>query len=120
MKPVFLVAMGLVLSTGTVSIAQSWKNVGSKDAFVAAVQGKTLTSNGGSAKINADGTTTGALANGQKYAGKWVWDNGRYCRNLRIGNKDTGTLCAKIDVAGNQIRFSNQGGNNSVSVWSAK
>lgn len=120
MRRIGCVLAGLAMITATGIHAQSWQRITGKDAFVSTVQGKTLSSNGSTATINSDGSTYGTLAGGNDYVGKWVWDNGRYCRNLVIGGDETGTFCAHIDIAGNQVRFSNLGANPSESVWMAR
>ncbi len=114
-----MIAAALTALPG-LAYAQDWQRIDTQAAFVSAVDGKTLQNAGGTAKINGDGTGSGRTENG-RYALNWVWDSGRYCRNFRFAGQDaTGTLCALIDIAGNQIRFTNQGGNNSVSVWSIR
>ena len=100
--------------------AQNWERVTSRDAFVAMLKGKTLVWGGNSARINADGSTTGKLEQGGRYKGNWVWDKGRYCRNLVFGKEPTGTFCAEVDAAGNQMRMRNQTQRANVTVMTIR
>ena len=104
----------------TSATAQSWSRIKTRDAFVAAVVGKTLSTGNWKAKINADGTGSGKTDRG-KYVLNWVWDKGRYCRNFKFAKQDnpSGTICARISIAGDQVRFQNVSGDKRVSVWTA-
>lgn len=71
------------------------------------MQGKVFSWGGtGTATLKGDGTTRGKLPNGQAYAGNWIWDKKRYCRNITLANgTQTGTDCGRIDIAGDKIRI---------------
>ena len=121
MKSILYLAITAALSVfSSAALAQNWTHVTTKDTFVAAVKGKTLSSDFGTAKIRPNGKGSGKTTRGA-YKLNWVWDNGRYCRNFRFGsNEPTGTICARIDIDGDKIRFSNLSGNQQVSVWTMK
>lgn len=115
-----LLTASAVLLGATAVNAESWKRIKTDTDFKSLVAGKTLSGDLGTATVKANGTGSGKTPKG-RYKINWVWDHGRYCRNFRFGNnKPTGTVCAYIDVAGNQVRFSNTNGDKSVSVWTMK
>lgn len=99
----FLVA----LSAGT---AQAWERIDTEAAYRAQVVGnRQVVAGSGHAVVQPDGTVTGEW-NGQPVSGNWSWNDGYYCRSLRIGNTDTGSNCQLIEVEGNQIRSTNDRG----------
>ena len=59
--------------------------------------------------VRADGSVRGQW-NGAPVVGSWVWNDGHYCRNLRIGSTETGTNCQRIESEGNRIRATNDRG----------
>ncbi|WP_425045120.1 hypothetical protein [Primorskyibacter sp. S87] len=115
-----IVAASTLFVNATEATAENWKRIKTEADFMNIVVGKSLSGDFGKAKIKANGTGSGKTTRGQ-YKINWVWDNGRYCRNFRFGNKEpTGTICAHIDVAGNKVQFSNTSGKKTVSVWTMK
>ena len=108
-KPIAFVALAVTFATANVVEAQSWKRIKSEADFVAALEGKVYAwgkDNAGTATLEANGTTSGTLPDGRSYAGNWVWDNNRYCRNIKFSDgTETGTACAKVEKAGNQVRL---------------
>lgn len=114
-----LMAAIIAATVATGVSAQSWERVSDRDAFLSAVSGKTLQNGGSTAQIKANGTGSGTTGRGD-YALNWVWDNGRYCRNFKFASQEnaSGTICAHVWVAGDQIRFKNLAGDRSESVWS--
>ena len=87
--------------------AESWKRIKTKEAFVAAMEGKVFEWGGtGTARLSSDGTTSGKLPDASAYSGNCVWNYQRYCRNIKLANgSETGTDCARVDAAGNKIRI---------------
>ncbi|MEX0339113.1 MAG: hypothetical protein AB3N11_08755 [Arenibacterium sp.] len=111
----FSTTVTLALSAPLVEAA-NWKRIKSESAFLELVDGKSLSRGSSTAKIESGGKGSGKTESG-RYTLNWVWDKGRYCRNFRFGNSDpTGTVCAKIHVDGNQIRFTSTK-DNSSSIW---
>ena len=108
-KTVAVAALAMTFATATVAEAQSWKRINSEAEFVAALEGKVYAwgkDNAGTATLDANGTTSGKLPDGRSYAGNWVWDNKRYCRNIKFSDGgETGTACASVEMAGNKVRL---------------
>lgn len=104
----FMALTATLVSTGAVQ-AQSWKRIKSEADFTAAMVGKVFLwgeGNAGTATLDANGTTKGKLPDGRTYAGNWVWNKNRYCRNIKISDgNETGTSCAKVEKAGDQVRL---------------
>ena len=92
-----------LITTG--AFADSYKRIKFEADFRAQVVGKTITFDGGTAVINADGTTNGTITGKGAYYGAWQWNNGYYCRNLVIEGSETGTNCLKVETTGDMVRM---------------
>ena len=98
------------------ALADSFKRIKSEDDFRAMVVGRTITFDGGSSIINADGSTTGKLNDRGDYYGAWQWSGGYYCRNLVIEGSETGTNCLKMEISGDTLRFTRDRGKGRVAI----
>lgn len=97
--PLALAALAL-----TTTAADAWTRIQTEAEFRAQLVGReTWVEGSGGVTPQADGSVTGQWS-GQTVRGRWVWDNGAYCRNLRIGSRETGTDCQHLFIRGNQLR----------------
>ena len=78
------------------------------------ILGKTLKSDAGTVVIKKNGTGSGAL-NGQKLKLKWTAENGKFCRQGKLGKNDIPKKCQSIRIKGNTISFINPDGSLSSS-----
>lgn len=103
-------ATALLLLALSAGAAQAWERVSTEAAFRALVVGhRQVVDGSGYIEVQGDGTVRGQW-NGANVVGSWVWSDGYYCRNLRIGSTETGTNCQRIDTEGSQIRATNDRG----------
>lgn len=70
--------------------------------FRATIVGKTLTFQGNSLTVNADGTLSGPW-DGSGIQGTWVWDNGAMCREASIGTRELDPDCQTFVVNGSTV-----------------
>ncbi|MDF3415382.1 dihydrodipicolinate reductase [Sulfitobacter sp. M57] len=85
------------------------QKVTSRDAFVALVDGKTLTRPLVRLQVLPNGQITGKGAT-WKISGKWVWKDGYLCRSLNWGGDDLGYNCQEIKSDGSRMRFTSDRG----------
>lgn len=52
---------------------------------------------------HADGTMTG-MFKGKPIVGTWEWENGYFCREMKIGDQVRKRDCQLMEVSGNSIR----------------
>ena len=97
-------ALALIALTLSATAADAWTRIRTEAEFRAQVVGRQTWIDGrGGTLSHPDGRVTGEW-DGQRITGRWVWDNGAYCRNLRLGQTETGTDCQHYFIRGNQVR----------------
>jgi len=85
--------------------AGSFKQLKTKDDFLATVADKTLTAEWGTMVIHSNGKVSGKVGK-KKMVGAWDWQGKYWCRNVRIGNQEEkGTDCQKLSVDGDKMQF---------------
>lgn len=84
--------------------AQAFERVASRDAFLALVQGRTLTGDGVSLRVGADGSIFGR-GFGLRVTGGWDWQGGFFCRTLDTALRDFPRNCQVVQVRGDVVRF---------------
>lgn len=105
-----LIPLALAALALTTTAADAWTRLQTEAEFRAnVVDRQTWIDGSGGVIAHADGRVTGEW-NGQAVRGRWVWDNGAYCRNLRIGSRETGTDCQHFFIRGNQLRILSERG----------
>ncbi|MGC1505927.1 MAG: dihydrodipicolinate reductase [Sulfitobacter sp.] len=83
--------------------------VTTRDAFVALVNGKTLTRPLVKLRVLPNGQITGTGATWE-ISGEWAWKNGYMCRSLIWGGDDLGYNCQEIKSDGSRMRFTSDEG----------
>ena len=104
-----LVASAIVaLSFATPALAD-FETVGSRDAFVGLVAGKSLTRPLVKLEVTSNGKISGM---GAVWAvtGEWTWEEGYLCRSLYWGGDDLGYDCQLVEVDGSALRITSQRG----------
>lgn len=109
MKSICCLTVAALLMFGAASGAFA-KDVKKENQFLDAVAGKTLTGNGATLVISADGKLSGQLSDGRKFAGAWVWNKRYWCRNLVVGGTKVPQDCQTVSLDGNQVTFTRQKG----------
>jgi hypothetical protein len=98
----------VILASGP---ALAWERVITEQQFREYVVDRHIdTPEGNSFTSHADGRVTGRWG-GQRMVGGWQWNQGFWCRNVRVGQApETGTDCQLVELRGNQVRITrNQG-----------
>lgn len=83
--------------------------VSDRNAFLKLVQGKELSRPLVRLRVTVDGRITGKGA-GWDVSGKWVWQDGYFCRDLNWGGDALGYNCQEVAAKGNRIRFTSDKG----------
>lgn len=84
--------------------ADQMQRIDSRDEFMRAVAGKSLTRFGIRLNVSDAGQITGRAFT-KDVTGNWRWQNGYFCRDLYHGAEDLGPNCQVVEVSGNTIRF---------------
>ncbi|MGB3407566.1 MAG: dihydrodipicolinate reductase [Jannaschia sp.] len=84
--------------------ASAFEAVTSREAFVALVQGRTLTGDGVSLRVTSDGAISGR-GFGLRVTGTWVWEDGLFCRTLDTLLRDFPRNCQTVSLNGDVVRF---------------
>ena len=99
-----LIPLAVATLALTTTAADAWTRIQTEAQFRAQMVGRESWVEGsGGVTPHPDGSVTGRW-NGQPVRGRWVWDNGAYCRNLIIGSNEIGTNCQHLFIRGNQVR----------------
>mgnify|MGYP001793560826 FL=1 len=77
--------------------------------FRDAIVGRTLTFEGKSFVINADGTISGPW-DGQGITGSWTWQDGAFCRDAKIGSRVLDPGCQIFEVDGSSVKVTRERG----------
>lgn len=93
-------AAGLLLADP----AAAWTRITTEAEFQQQIVGRTQVIEGqGHITSTADGNVSGEWG-GNALRGRWQWHEGFWCRNLIIGQNETGTNCLTVEIQGNQVR----------------
>jgi hypothetical protein len=95
----------LILTLAPVpAFAQDFVRITDKSQFVAAVQGRSLTTTAIRLNVKPDGLIEGR-AFGTGVTGTWTWTDGFFCRTLDTATKDFPLNCQQVETDGATIRF---------------
>ncbi len=95
------------------------QKVTSRDAFVALVDGKTLTRPLVRLQVLSNGQITGKGATWE-ISGEWAWKGGYLCRSLIWGGDDLGYNCQEIKSDGSRMRFTSDRGSGDSAEFSLR
>lgn len=109
MKSITTFAAATCILLGAAMAADA-KDIKKQKQFLDAVAGKTLTGNGATLVISADGKLSGKLDDGRNVAGAWVWNKRFWCRNLVVGSDTLPQDCQTVSLDGNQVTFTRNKG----------
>ncbi len=94
----------LILALLLASPAAAFEAVTTRDAFLAAVEGKRLTGDGISLRVAPDGTL-GGRGFGLRVTGTWDWRGPYFCRTLDTVLRDFPLNCQTVAIQGDVVRF---------------
>lgn len=84
--------------------AAAFEAVTTRDAFLSLVQDRTLSGDGVSLRVAADGSIAGR-GFGLRVTGTWDWQDGLFCRTLDTALRDFPRNCQTVARDGDVIRF---------------
>lgn len=105
----FLMSVAILFFAVASPALADFAKVSDRNAFLRLVQGKELTRPLVRLRVSGDGQITGKGA-GWDVSGKWVWQNGFFCRDLRWGDDELGYNCQEVAANGDRIRFTSDKG----------
>ncbi|WBU56413.1 dihydrodipicolinate reductase [Paracoccus sediminicola] len=88
----------------TPALAQAAERITSREGFLSAVEGRTLSRTGISLSVLPDGRITGS-ALGASVSGSWDWQSGWFCRKLAWGSREWARDCQLVQIEGDRIIF---------------
>ena len=97
-------ALILAVLTPLPALAEGLTRITAKPDFVAAVDGRSLTSMAVRLNVAANGAITGR-AFGMAVTGTWAWTDGYFCRTLDTATRDFPLNCQLVETDGQTIRF---------------
>ena len=86
------------------ALAQDLTRITDKSTFVAAVDGRALTSLAVRLNVKSDGMIDGN-AFGTTVTGTWIWQDGYFCRTIDTATEDFPLNCQIVETDGRTIRF---------------
>ena len=92
-----------------VDVSGEWR-VTTRQAFRNLVAGRTFSNDLGSGKCLADGTMTGEFG-GRRLTGYWHWEDGFFCRDIRVGAEYLGSDCQIVLISGDKLTVVRNRGN---------
>ncbi|SDC66815.1 dihydrodipicolinate reductase [Ruegeria marina] len=95
------------LATGPA--AAEYARVEDAQSFRTLVEGKTLTRPLVRLRVSTDGEISGTGA-AWPVEGRWVWQDGYFCRDLVWGGSDLGYNCQEVRASDGKIRFTSDRG----------
>ena len=72
--------------------------------FRAKAVGKKLVTKSGYVNVGKDGSLRGEFG-GRELTGKWYWEDGYYCRTVKLGDRDLGHDCQAVLVTEDGMVF---------------
>ena len=111
MRPALLAVPFIAPLSVPPATAQGYETVQTREAFLAAVEGRELSIwlLGVQLRVHADGTISGEARN-DPVTGTWSWENGEFCREMAWGDMAIEPACQLVEVSGTRIRFTLDGG----------
>ena len=103
----------LALTFPLTAQAEGLTRIADQSAFIAAVEGRNLSSMAVRLNVAADGSITGR-AFGTAVTGTWVWQDGYFCRTLDTATRDFPLNCQLVETDGTNIRFTADKGTGDV------
>ncbi|MEX0349702.1 MAG: hypothetical protein AB3N15_09800 [Paracoccaceae bacterium] len=94
---------------------RKWSRILTRDAFCRYIAQSRFEGEGLSFVIRDDGSFSG-IAGGESFAGRWVWEDGWFCRTLAVGDEPPETDCELIETCGDQMRYTRNRGQGSASI----
>ncbi|WP_147238795.1 hypothetical protein [Rhodosalinus halophilus] len=95
------VAAAVVAVTAAGPAAAECKRITTESDVRQLVAGKALVGPTGWIRAGADGRMTGEF-DGQRTRGAWDWQQGDFCRNVGIVQRELGTDCQGVEIDGPQ------------------
>ena len=86
------------------------KRVTTRQAFRNLVVGRTFSNDLGSGRCLADGTMTGEFG-GRRLTGYWYWEDGFFCRDIRVGPEYLGSDCQIVLISEDELTVVRNRGN---------
>ena len=71
------------------------ERITTEQEFRATAVGKKMVTKGGYVNFGEDGSLSGEFS-GKKLTGKWSWEDGYFCRTVKLGGKDRGHDCQVV------------------------
>jgi len=95
------------------ALAEGFIRITEKSAFVAAVEGRALTTTAVRLNVKPDGRIEGR-AFGMAVSGTWAWREGYFCRTLDTATRAFPLNCQQVETDGATIRFTADKGTGDV------
>ena len=109
-----MLRLALILALAPLlALAEPFTRITDKTAFMATVQGKTLSSTAVRLNVQPDGLIKGR-AFGMAVTGTWAWQDGYFCRTLDTATTDFPLNCQQVETDGATIRFTADKGTGDV------
>ncbi|MCP5038370.1 MAG: hypothetical protein GY945_12315 [Rhodobacteraceae bacterium] len=88
-----------------------------ESGFIGTVTDREITSRLGTLIIGSDGKVTGSVPIG-KVTGSWNWDEGYWCRTVKIGFLKQSEDCQSVEVSPTEVRFAAEKGTGKAVLFS--
>lgn len=88
----------------------------SEDEYRTTIVGKRLVWESGSATHHEDGSITGNVGD-REMTGTWSWQDGFYCRSIRISNTRVPDDCQILIVSGDELTVIRDGGMGDIATF---
>ncbi len=109
-----MLRLALILSLAPLpALSETFARITDRSEFVAAVEGKSLTSAAVRLNVQPDGQIEGR-AFGMAVTGTWDWQDGYFCRTLDTAAQDFPLNCQQVDTDGATLRFTADKGTGDV------
>ena len=107
----FAAAFTVAMAVWVPMAEAGFKRIKTEDQFLAQLAGhRMMDEDGNWASAGPDGDISGALADGTRIKGKWIWANRMYCRTIVIGRNKPVTDCLALRLDGDAIEFRRNNG----------
>ncbi len=111
-----MLRLALILTLAPLpALADEFTRITDKAEFVAAVQGRSLTTTAVRLNVRPDGQIEGR-AFGMAVSGSWNWQSGYFCRTLDTATRDFPLNCQQVETDGSTIRFTADKGTGDVAT----
>lgn len=111
-----IAAFAVISMTFSALPAAAWERITTEAELLNQVAGRTLVNSEGYSWVyQPDGQISGTW-DGMTVVGRWEWHQGLFCRNVRVGGRETGTDCQVKEIRGNQLRYTRDQGRGDTEV----